>query len=76
VALCGFAICGPKLFCELKTSASPQIDTFSPDVPVTVLQMYKVRKSLKKYTTLRLLGPFSDKVVLVLYKYADLPARL
>jgi hypothetical protein len=26
----GFAICGPKFFCCIKTSASPQMHTFSP----------------------------------------------
>jgi hypothetical protein len=26
----GFAICGPKFFCGLKTSANPQILNFSP----------------------------------------------
>ncbi len=29
VVICGFVICGPKLFCGLKTSATPQIHTFS-----------------------------------------------
>jgi hypothetical protein len=62
--ICGFAICGTKLCCGLKISASQQIHTFSPYKSTVaynaLIQIVQIKKIVLKRQILEL---FRDRVV-------------